>query len=35
MELGDSYERAGGKIEDPGGDRNSTGTPTELTNLDP
>jgi len=25
MELGDCYERVGGRIEDPEGDRNSTG----------
>jgi hypothetical protein len=35
MELGDAYGRTGGRIAEPKGDRNSTGKPTELTNLDP
>jgi hypothetical protein len=34
MELGDSYGRIGGRIVGPEGDRNSTGRPTESTNLD-
>jgi hypothetical protein len=34
MELKDVYERIGGWIADPQGDRNSTGRPTESTNLD-
>jgi hypothetical protein len=29
-----SYRRVGEKIVGPGGDRNSTGRPTESTNLD-
>jgi hypothetical protein len=35
MELGDFYGRIGGRIFSPYGDRNSTGRPTESTNLDP
>ena len=35
MEVRDSYGRVGGRIEGPEGDRNSTGRPTESTNLDP
>ena len=35
MELGDSYGRIGGRIVGPEGDTNSTGIPTESTNLDP
>jgi hypothetical protein len=35
MKVGDSYESAGGRIEGPEGDRNSTGRPTESTSLDP
>jgi len=35
MELGNSYGRIGGRIVGPEGDRNSTGRPTETTNLDP
>jgi hypothetical protein len=34
VELGDFYGRIGGNISDPRGDRNSTGRPTESTNLD-
>jgi hypothetical protein len=34
LELGDSYGRIGGRIASPKGDRNSTGRPTESTNLD-
>jgi hypothetical protein len=34
MEVGDSYGRVGGRIEGPEWDRNSTGRPTESTNLD-
>jgi hypothetical protein len=34
MNLRDSYGRVGGKIEGPGGDRNSTERPTESTNLE-
>jgi hypothetical protein len=34
MELGDSYGRVGGIIAGPERDRNSTGRPTELTNLE-
>ena len=34
MELGDSYGRIGGRLEGSEGLRNSTGRPTELTNLD-
>jgi hypothetical protein len=34
MELGDSYRRTGGKIIGLEGDNNSTGRPTESTNLD-
>ena len=30
-----SYEKVGGRIKDPEGNRNSTGRPTESTNLDP
>jgi hypothetical protein len=33
MELGDSYERIGGRIVGLEGDRNSTGRPTESTKL--
>jgi hypothetical protein len=35
MELGDSYGRIGGRITGPEGVRNSTGKPTESTNLHP
>jgi hypothetical protein len=35
MELGNTYERIEGKIAGPERDRNSTGRPTESTNLDP
>ena len=35
MERGDSYGRMGGRIVASKRDRNSTGRPTELTNLDP
>jgi hypothetical protein len=35
MEFENSYGRIGGTVVDPGGDRNSPGRPTELTNLDP
>jgi hypothetical protein len=35
MELGDSYGRIGGRIVGSEGDRNSTGRPTESTNLYP
>jgi hypothetical protein len=35
IELGDSYGRIGGRIAIHEGDRNSTGRPTESTNLDP
>jgi hypothetical protein len=35
MELGEFYRRVGRKIEGPEEDRDSTGRPTELTNLDP
>jgi hypothetical protein len=35
MELGDAYGRTGGRTAGPEGDRNSTGRPTESTNLDP
>jgi hypothetical protein len=35
MELGDSYGRIGRRVAGPKGDRNSTGRPTESTNLDP
>jgi hypothetical protein len=35
MELGHLYGRVGERIESPKGVRNSTGRPTELTNLDP
>jgi hypothetical protein len=35
MKLGDSYGRIGGRIVGAKGDRNSTGRPTELTNLGP
>jgi hypothetical protein len=34
MKLGDSYGRIRGRIVGPEGDRNSTGRPTESTNLD-
>jgi hypothetical protein len=34
MEVKDSSGRVGGKIEGPEGDQNSTGSPTESTNLD-
>jgi hypothetical protein len=34
MELGHSYGRIRGRISGPKGDRNSTGRPTESTNLD-
>ena len=34
MELGDSYGKVGKRIVGPEGDRNSTGRPTESTNLD-
>jgi hypothetical protein len=35
IELQDSYEKAGGRMEGPEGDRNSTGRPTESTDVDP
>jgi hypothetical protein len=35
IELEDSYGRTGERIVGPEGDRNSTGRPTESTNLDP
>ena len=35
MELGDSYGRIGRRTAGPEGDKNSTGKPTESTNLDP
>jgi hypothetical protein len=35
MELGNSYGRIGGKLAGPERDRDSTGTQTESTNLDP
>ena len=35
IELGDFYGRVGGRTEGPRGDKNSTGRPTESTNLDP
>jgi hypothetical protein len=35
MELGESCERVGRKIEEPKEDRDSTRRPTEATNLDP
>jgi hypothetical protein len=35
MELVDFYRRIGGRIVGPKGDENSTGRPTESTNLDP
>ena len=35
MELGESYGRVRGRIEDLAGNRNSTGKSTKLTNLDP
>jgi hypothetical protein len=35
MELGDYYGRIGGRIEGLETDSNSTGRPTESTNLDP
>jgi hypothetical protein len=34
MELGDSYGRVGERFGGPERDRNSTGRPTESTNLD-
>lgn len=34
MELGDSYERVGGRIEGLEGDRNSKERPIETTHLD-
>jgi hypothetical protein len=34
MELGDFYGRDEGRIEGPEGNKNSTGRPTESTNLD-
>jgi hypothetical protein len=34
MELGDSYEGVEKKIEGPRGDSNSSGRPTESTNMD-
>ena len=34
MELWEFYGRAGGRIEGPEEDRDSTGRPTESTNLD-
>jgi hypothetical protein len=34
MEVRDSYERVGGRIEAPEWDGNLTGRPTESTNLD-
>lgn len=35
LEVENSYGKVGGKIEQPEGDRNPTGRPTESTNLDP
>ena len=35
MELGNFYDREGGRNVGPGGGRNSTGRPTESNNLDP
>ena len=35
MELGNSYGRIGEMIAGPKGDKDSTGRPTESTNLDP
>jgi hypothetical protein len=34
MKVRDSYGKVRGKTEDPEGDKNSTGRPTESTNLD-
>jgi hypothetical protein len=34
MELGETYGRAGGRFGGPKEDRDSTGRPAELTNLD-
>ena len=35
MELGDSYGKVGGRIEEPSGDKNSIGGPTKSTTLNP
>jgi hypothetical protein len=35
MQLQESCERVVGRIEELGGDKDSTRRPTELTNLDP
>jgi hypothetical protein len=35
MEFGNSYRRVRGNIDNPKGDRNSTGRQTQSTNLDP
>jgi hypothetical protein len=35
MKVREPYGRVGGRIVGPEGDRNTTGRPTESTNLDP